>query len=75
MRAAKVKAAEHGESLKDLVTRAVAHEVDLRASRPRHPGRVRLPLVAPDAVPAIDVSNADIYTAFDDEDAERYGGR
>ena len=29
MRAAKARAAEHGESLKDLVNRAVAHELGL----------------------------------------------
>lgn len=72
MRAAKARAAEHGESLKDLVNRAVAHEVGI----PSHPkgktGRVRLPLIARDATPTVLVTNEDIANAFDAEDVERY---
>ena len=73
MRAAKARAAEHGESLKDLLTRAVAREVRVHAGRPRS-ARVVLPLVGGDG-PAIDVTNADIEAALADEDADRYGGR
>lgn len=72
MQAAKVKAAEHGESLKDLVSRAVAHEVSVPA-RPRKSGRVSLPLVGREGEPAIAVSSDDIQAAFDAEDVERYG--
>jgi hypothetical protein len=72
MQAAKVKAAERGESLKDLVTRAVAHELGV-SSRSRKAGRVSLPLVGRDGDPAVTVSNADIAAAFDAEDIERYG--
>lgn len=72
MQAAKVKAAERGESLKDLVTRAVAHEIGVPA-RPRRAGRVELPLIGRDDEPAVTVSSADIEAAFDAEDIERYG--
>ena len=72
MRAAKARAAEHGESLKDLVNRAVAHEVGLPASPKGKTGRVTLPLIARDATPTILVTNDDIADAFDAEDVERY---
>jgi hypothetical protein len=74
MHAAKVKAAERGETLKDLVTRAVAHElrVPVRSARA---GRVSLPLIGREASPAVDVTNADIEAALDAEDADRYAGR
>jgi predicted HicB family RNase H-like nuclease len=42
MRAAKARAAEHGESLKDLVNRAVAHEVGLPSTPKGKAGRVTL---------------------------------
>jgi hypothetical protein len=72
MRAAKARAAEHGESLKDLVNRAVAHEVGLPAITKGKTGRVTLPLIARDAAPTVLVTNEDIADAFDAEDAERY---
>jgi hypothetical protein len=72
MRAAKARAAEQGESLKDLVTRAVAHEVGLPATSKGKAGRVTLPLIARDATPAILVTNEDIADALDAEDVERY---
>lgn len=72
MQAAKVKAAERGESLKDLVTRAVAHEIGV-PSRSRMVGRVSLPLVGREGEPTVTVSNADIEAAFDAEDIERHG--
>jgi len=50
MRAAKARAAERGESLKDLVNRAVAHEVGLPATLRGKTGRVTLPLIARDAL-------------------------
>jgi hypothetical protein len=75
IRAAKARAAEHGESLKDLVNRAVAHEVGLPATPGGKAGRVTLPLIACDAVPAVLVTNEDIEDAFEAEDAERYAGQ
>jgi hypothetical protein len=72
MRAAKARAAEHGESLKDLVNRAVAHEVGLPATPGGKTGRVTLPLIAGVATPTVLVTNEDIADAFDAEDVERY---
>lgn len=75
MRAAKARAAEHGESLKDLVNRAVAHEIGLPSAPQAKTGRVVLPLIARDATPAVMVTDEDIADAFDAEDVERYGTR
>lgn len=72
MRAAKARAAEHGESLKDLVNRALAHELGLPSARKRKTGRVTLPLVARNAAPAVLVTNDDIADALEAEDIERY---
>lgn len=73
MRAAKSRAAERGESLKDLVNRAVAHELGMSSAPRRKAGRVTLPLVGGTG-PAVEVTNEDIEAAFDAEDAEKYGG-
>jgi hypothetical protein len=75
MRAAKARAAEEGESLKDLVSRAVAREVGLPATQKGKTGRVTLPLIARDATPAVVVTNDDIEDAFDAEDVERFSGQ
>ena len=75
MRAAKARAAEQGESLKDLVIRAVAHEIGLPATPKGKAGRVTLPLIARDATPSVFVTNEDIAEAFDAEDVERFGTR
>jgi hypothetical protein len=75
MRAAKARAAEEGESLKDLVNRAVAREIGLPATAKGKTGRVTLPLIAPDATPTVLVTNADIADAFDAEDVERFASR
>jgi hypothetical protein len=72
MRAAKARAAEHGESLKDLVNRALAHELGLPSVSKRKTGRVTLPLIARDATPAALVTNDDIAAALEAEDIERY---
>ncbi len=72
MRAAKARAAEHGESLKDLVNRAIAHELGIPATPKGKGGRVTLPLIARDATPAVLVTNEDIKDAFDAEDVERF---
>jgi hypothetical protein len=75
MRAAKARAAERGESLKDLVNRAIAHEVGLPATPHGKTGRVTLPLIARDAAPAVLVTSDDIADAFDAEDVERFAAQ
>jgi hypothetical protein len=72
MRAAKARAANHGESLKDLMNRALAHELGLPSVSKRKTGRVTLPLVARDAAPAVLVTNDDIATALEADDIDRY---
>jgi hypothetical protein len=74
MQAAKVRAAERGETLKDLVTRAVAHELRVPA-RSARVGHVSLPLVGREASPSVTMTNADIEAALDAEDVDRYAGR
>lgn len=71
VRAAKARAAEHGESLKDLVTRAVAREVGHTATPEASTGRVTLPLVARDATPTVLVTNEDIEDALAADDVGR----
>jgi hypothetical protein len=75
MRAAKARAAEEGESLKDLVNRAVAREVGLPAAPKGKAGRVMLPLIARDATPKVLVTSDDIANALDGEDAERFAAQ
>ena len=75
MRAAKARAAEDGESLKDLVNRAVAREVGLPAAAREKAGRVALPLIARDATPAVVVTSDDIADTLLAEDTERFGAR
>jgi hypothetical protein len=75
MRAAKARAAEDGESLKDLVTRAVAREVGLPATARGKAGRVTLPLIARNAKPTVLVTNDDIADALDAEDVERFAAQ
>jgi hypothetical protein len=72
MQAAKVRAAQRGESLKDLFTRAIAHEVGGPGGG-RPAGRVTFPLIGQDCEPRVEVTNADIAAAFEAEDIERYG--
>jgi hypothetical protein len=72
MRAAKARAAERGESLKDLVNRALAHELELTSVPKQKAGRVALPLIARDVAPAVVVTNDDIADALEAEDIERY---
>jgi hypothetical protein len=75
MRAAKARAAEEGESLKDLVNRAVAREIGLPATAKGKTGRVTLPLIARDVTPTVRVTNDDIADALDAEDAERFAAQ
>lgn len=72
MHAAKVRAAQHGESLKDLFTRAIAQEVG-NPGRARPAGRLTLPLIGKDGEPRMDITNADIADALEADDIERYG--
>ena len=72
MRAAKARAAESGESLKDLVNRAVAHELGMPSAPRAKSGRVTLPLITPGAGPTVLVTNEDIEDAFNAEDIERH---
>ena len=72
MRAAKARAADRGESLKDLVNRALAHELGLPSVPKQKTGRVTLPLIARDAAPTVLVTSDDIADALDAEDVERY---
>jgi hypothetical protein len=69
-RAAKVRAAERGETLKEMLTRAIAREV---AADPhsKRTGRVALPLVAAGADATVDVTSEDIAAALAAGD-ERY---
>jgi len=73
MRAAKIRAAQRGESLKDLFTRAIAHELRT-PGRARRGGRVRFPLVGSADGPKATVTSADIEDIFTAEDIERSGG-
>ena len=75
MRAAKARAAEHGESLKDLVNRAVAHELGVSATPKGKSGRVTLPLIARDATPTVLVTSEDIADALDAEDFDRHAAQ
>jgi len=69
--AAKIRAAERGETLKDLVARALEREV---APNRRPAGqRVALPLIAKGAAPTIDVTSDDIAAALDAGDARDAG--
>ena len=72
MRAAKARAAERGESLKELVNRAIAHEVGLPNGPRAKAGHVSLPLIGRDAEPTVLVTNEDIEDAFEAEDIERH---
>lgn len=71
MHAAKVKAARRWETLKELFTRAITHEVR-GVSHRRAAGRLNFPLIGRDEGPKAEVTNADIEAAFEAEDVERY---
>lgn len=74
MRAAKARAAERGESLKDLVNRAVARELGMPSAPRPKAGRVKLPLIPRNGKPEVLITNEDIEAAFEAEDVERYAG-
>ena len=69
MRAAKARSAESGESLKTLLTRAVAAELQTHATRPGKAARVRLPLFGSAAARPVRLTNADLERALAEADA------
>jgi len=69
MRAAKARSAESGESLKTLLTRAVAAELGNLPARPRARSRVTLPLFGAASGPRARPTNADLERALADADA------
>jgi hypothetical protein len=71
LRRAKAQAASRGESLKALLTRAVATELgkDARGRAPRR--RVSLPLFGDPEGPLVDVTSSDIARALAQGDAAR----
>jgi hypothetical protein len=73
-RKAKARAASRGESLKTLITRAVAAEVAETGPGTAR-GRMTLPLFGSPKGPRVDVRAADIARALADEDAVRSRGR
>lgn len=68
MRAAKARSAESGESLKTLLTRAVAAELDTQVVRRGQKTRVTLPLFGGSAGPRVRPSNADLERALAEAD-------
>ena len=74
IRAAKARSAELGESLKALLTRAVAAELG-RPVTPMHRGaRMVLPVFGSAVGPRANVSSADLERALADVDAESIRG-
>jgi hypothetical protein len=69
-RRAKARAAARGESLKTLLTRAVAAEVG-RARDRSSDHRMTLPLFGDPRGPVVDVEAADLARALADEDVAR----
>lgn len=74
LRAAKAEAAARGETLKDFLTRAVAHELGA-ASVPAQRARVRLPLVESSRPGSVNLTNSDIEAILAAEDVEKHAGR
>ncbi|MSO48303.1 MAG: hypothetical protein EXQ49_00125 [Acidobacteria bacterium] len=74
MRHAKARSAERGESLKALLSRALASELALPQAAP---GRIRarLPLFGAASGPAVAVTHANLEQALADADAEGIGLR
>ena len=69
MRTAKARSAERGESLKALITRAVAAEVAAPASRATGTSHVRLPLFGEPGGPKVALGNRDLAAALAEADA------
>ena len=68
LRAAKARSAERGESLKSLLSRAVAAELDMPSMAPRGRARVALPIFGKVAGSRVNPSNADLERALADAD-------
>jgi hypothetical protein len=73
-RKAKARAASRGESLKALITRAVAAEVGEAPSRTARE-RMTLPLFGNPKGRRVDLRSADIAQALADDDTARSAGR
>ena len=75
LRQAKARAAQRGETLKALLTRAVATELGHAHGRPDARARADLPLLGNSEAPPVHVSAADLERALADVDALRAGRR
>ena len=71
IRAAKARSAESGESLKALLTRAVAAELEAPLPRRGQKRKVTLPLFGRPSGPGVRLTNADLERALAQEDAAR----
>jgi len=76
-RRAKARAAQRGETLRALLTRAVEAEVGAAPAAPskwHHPdGRVKLPLIGTAGGPKVNLTNADIERILAEDEARHYG--
>jgi hypothetical protein len=75
LREAKARAAQRGETLKTLLTRAVATELGQAADRRDARARVALPLLGEAGATPLHLSAADLERALADVDALRAGRR
>ena len=75
LRKAKARAARRGETLKALLTRAVAAELGQPHDRATTHARVNLPLFGDPDAPRVQLSAADLEQALADVDAFRAGRR
>jgi hypothetical protein len=71
LRAAKARSAESGESLKTLLTRAVAAELDASPARAGRSARVELPLFGSPVGTRVPLTNRDLERVLASTDAER----
>lgn len=71
MREVKARAAQRGETLKQMFTRLLSAEVSA-PDRATPGARVSLPLVGDPGGPPADVTNVDVETALADDDAQTY---
>ncbi|WP_166984051.1 hypothetical protein [Paramicrobacterium fandaimingii] len=67
LRALKVRAAQRGETLKVVLTRAISREI---AGSTNTHTRVTLPLVAAGATPTVNVTSDDIAAALASDDEQ-----
>ena len=74
-RRAKARAAERGETLKTLLTRAIATELGPAHGRPTARGRVGLPLFGDPGGPTVHLSAADLERELAHEDVLHVGRR